>query len=263
MELHRGRAAAVVGRFNGFVVRRAAHQRGARPRRVRPLRVLRAHEDLRRRAARRAAHQREAHPRVLRPNVCGVDHHDQPQDQRHLPARRRPPALRRVVSDPRGRLCRRILAAPLALVRRRRLRPRRRLSRQPRPLAFNPKAPPPKTEAFWASSTPAGPEDAELADALDKLGNPVVTTLDEVSAPCTTGFHEWLHDRKNRRNIPHRFEACGYLLRCATPTPPGRPLEDQRAPSGRLRPPRPRPPDPHRACPRPRCKRVRSCRSSR
>jgi hypothetical protein len=37
---------------------------------------------------------------------------------------------------------------------------------------FNPKAPPPKTPAFWAIVANRAPEDAELADVLDGLGNP-------------------------------------------------------------------------------------------
>ena len=39
---------------------------------------------------------------------------------------------------------------------------------------FDPKAPPPKTAAFWAIvDASRAPEDAELADVLDRLGNPV------------------------------------------------------------------------------------------
>ena len=77
--------------------------------------------------------------------------------------------------------------------------------------AFNAKAPPPKTEAFWAIvTTGRAPEDSELADALDKLENPAVVTLDEVKRHAGTSFVMWLHERKNRRLIPHRFEACGY-----------------------------------------------------
>jgi hypothetical protein len=76
---------------------------------------------------------------------------------------------------------------------------------------FDPKAPPPKTAA-WHDIVAAScaPEDAELADALDRAGNPVVTTLAEVIANASQGFAEFLQDRKNSRKIPHRFEACGY-----------------------------------------------------
>jgi Family of unknown function (DUF5906) len=78
--------------------------------------------------------------------------------------------------------------------------------------AFNPKAPPPKTEAFHeivnASRTP---EDAELADALDELGWPNVVTITAVIlASKQSDFIDYLKDRKNSRKIPHRFEACGY-----------------------------------------------------
>jgi hypothetical protein len=77
---------------------------------------------------------------------------------------------------------------------------------------FNPKAPPPKTAAFWdivnASCTP---EDAELADVLDRLEDPDFTTLARVIANADQDFANWLKDRAHRRIIPHRFEACGYV----------------------------------------------------
>ena len=77
--------------------------------------------------------------------------------------------------------------------------------------AFNPKAPPPKTEAFWAIvDASRAPEDAELADVLDALGNPDAVTLVRVHGMATGDFQNWLGDRKNRRQIPHRFEQCGY-----------------------------------------------------
>jgi hypothetical protein len=95
---------------------------------------------------------------------------------------------------------------------------------------FDPKAPPPKTEAFWTIVNAArNPEDAELGDCLDYLKNPDAVTLAEVlraaktlfpppppappgmPLPKADGFADWLKDRRNRRVIPHRFEACGYV----------------------------------------------------
>jgi hypothetical protein len=77
---------------------------------------------------------------------------------------------------------------------------------------FNPKAPPPKTEAFWdIVNANRSPEDADLADILDDLGNPDVTTLDRVQNAATGDFQVWVKDRKNRRQIPFRFEQCGYV----------------------------------------------------
>jgi hypothetical protein len=77
---------------------------------------------------------------------------------------------------------------------------------------FDAKAPPPKTEAFWeivhASATP---EDADMANALEQLGWPTVTTLKEIRGHADCGFLEWLNDRRNRRLIPHRLEQCGYV----------------------------------------------------
>jgi len=80
-------------------------------------------------------------------------------------------------------------------------------------VAFNPKAPPPKTPAFWEiANSNRAPEDAEMADTLDLLGNPeAITTSDLISKSTSAEFSDWLADRKNRRIIAHRFEACGYV----------------------------------------------------
>jgi Family of unknown function (DUF5906) len=78
---------------------------------------------------------------------------------------------------------------------------------------FDAKAPPPKTAAFWdivGAST--APEDGELSDVLDKLGNPDAVTLAQLIEHSTgTEAAEWLMERKNRRAIPHRMERCGYV----------------------------------------------------
>ncbi len=77
---------------------------------------------------------------------------------------------------------------------------------------FNPKAPPPQTEAFWSivnANQPA--EEAELADAIDKLGNRDAFTLLQLRNITTdASLAQWLDDRKNRRVIPYRLEKCGY-----------------------------------------------------
>ena len=76
---------------------------------------------------------------------------------------------------------------------------------------FDPKAPPPKTAAFWdIVDASRAPEDAELADVLDRLGNPDATTLFRVTNEATGDFEAWVRDRKNRRVLPYRFEKCGY-----------------------------------------------------
>jgi hypothetical protein len=77
---------------------------------------------------------------------------------------------------------------------------------------FNPKAPPPKTEAFFAIvDANRVSEDAELQDILDELGNRKAITLDSICLKAADDFRCWLTDRKNRKQIPHRFEACGYV----------------------------------------------------
>jgi Family of unknown function (DUF5906) len=79
-------------------------------------------------------------------------------------------------------------------------------------LSFDAKAPPPKTTAFWdIVDANRAPEDAELADLLDRLGNPDATTLLRIQNEATGDFQNWIRDRKNRRVIPHRFEGCGYV----------------------------------------------------
>ena len=97
---------------------------------------------------------------------------------------------------------------------------------------FDPKAPPPKTEAFWSIvDANRSPESAELDDTIDKLGKPAVDqtgkpiidadgellidrpkilTLEKISLQAPPALRLWLDDRKNRRIIPHRLEDCGY-----------------------------------------------------
>jgi hypothetical protein len=79
--------------------------------------------------------------------------------------------------------------------------------------SFNPKAPPPKTNAFLEIvNASRAPEDAELADVLDKLGWPKAITLARLqNAADDIAFSDWLKDRKNRRTIPHRLEEAGYV----------------------------------------------------
>jgi hypothetical protein len=55
------------------------------------------------------------------------------------------------------------------------------------------------------------PEDAELADAIERLGSPRAITLSAVAACAEGTFRDWLTDRKNSRTIPHRLEAVGYV----------------------------------------------------
>jgi hypothetical protein len=77
---------------------------------------------------------------------------------------------------------------------------------------FDSKAPPPKTAAFWdIVAASSAPEDAELTDVLESLGNPAAVTLNQlIERTVGTEAMEWLMDRKNRRAIPHRMERCGY-----------------------------------------------------
>jgi hypothetical protein len=77
---------------------------------------------------------------------------------------------------------------------------------------FDPKAPPPKTAAFWdIVDANRSPEDAELADVIDIIGNPDALTLARLVQHADDPFREWLQDRRSRRQIPHRLESVGYV----------------------------------------------------
>jgi hypothetical protein len=77
---------------------------------------------------------------------------------------------------------------------------------------FDPKAPPSKTPAFWdIVHIGTAPEDAELADVIEKLGNPDAFTIAQLVATAPAVTAEWLKERKNRRIIPHRLGRCGYV----------------------------------------------------
>ena len=82
---------------------------------------------------------------------------------------------------------------------------------------FDAKAPPPKTPAFWEIvDASQAPEDAELADVLDALGNPDAMTLPQLIAEATGEAAEWLMDRRNRRASRIGWSAAA-TSPCATP----------------------------------------------
>jgi hypothetical protein len=91
---------------------------------------------------------------------------------------------------------------------------------------FNPKAPPPKTSAFWEIvNASRAPENDELADILDRLADsqPIdAITLDHVKARATEDFLSWLRDGRNARKIPHRLEDCGFVQVCNPDAKDGR-----------------------------------------
>jgi hypothetical protein len=78
---------------------------------------------------------------------------------------------------------------------------------------FNPKAPPPKTEAFWAIvNANRSHEENELAEVLVIIGNPPAVTLSQIlKAPMPSiKLQEWLNDSRNRRVIPKHMKTAGY-----------------------------------------------------
>lgn len=77
---------------------------------------------------------------------------------------------------------------------------------------FDPKAPPLKTPAFWeVVDANRAPEDAELEEVLEKLGNPTVTTLKVMADSAGHEFGRWLRDRRSTRQISHRMDTAGYV----------------------------------------------------
>lgn len=80
---------------------------------------------------------------------------------------------------------------------------------------WDPKAPPPKTAAFWELvNSGRAPEAAELADLLDEMSRPAVVTLASmlIRAGDSVGIRYWLEDRKNRLKLPMRMMDCGYVV---------------------------------------------------
>lgn len=82
--------------------------------------------------------------------------------------------------------------------------------------AFDPKAPPKKTAAFWRLvATGEAPEAGEMRDVIESLGDPLVLTLDAVLAAARAldkhDLADELGDRKTRRQVPHKFERVGYV----------------------------------------------------
>lgn len=77
---------------------------------------------------------------------------------------------------------------------------------------FDPKAPPPKTSAFWEIvQSSRAPENSPLADVLDEMDWPEAITLRSLASRAPPDFGEWLTDRRNARIVPHRLEECGYV----------------------------------------------------
>lgn len=76
---------------------------------------------------------------------------------------------------------------------------------------FNPKKPPPHTEAF-RDMVDAGRsnETSEFADLIEKLHNPDGVVLTQLIERADLELTLWLKDRKNRKNIGRRLAEIGY-----------------------------------------------------
>lgn len=84
---------------------------------------------------------------------------------------------------------------------------------------FDPKAPPLKTPAFWSMvDANRAPEESDLADLIDAVGNPPAITLAGICKqaspygdPLPNDLVSWLQDRRHARQVPHRLESVGYV----------------------------------------------------
>ena len=81
--------------------------------------------------------------------------------------------------------------------------------------SFDPKAPPPKTAAFWDIVNTGGARGRRDGRLIELLGNPQALVLADVIGQPTLdemfGLAEELNDRKARRALPHKFERVNYL----------------------------------------------------
>jgi len=87
--------------------------------------------------------------------------------------------------------------------------------------AFNPAAPPVKTDAFWSIvNANRSPTDSNVGDLVAGLtarrgGPPPILTLNDLKEYAADNYmndvHEWLSDVKHRRQIPAALERAGYV----------------------------------------------------
>jgi hypothetical protein len=77
---------------------------------------------------------------------------------------------------------------------------------------FDPKAPPPKTDAWWfiVQNNEDG-DGLELCNLLGQMGSPKAVTIAQIAERADADLKLLLIDRKNRRRIPHLMEAAGYV----------------------------------------------------
>ena len=80
---------------------------------------------------------------------------------------------------------------------------------------FNPKAPPPRTQAFWEMVNAMRSEkESEMEDIIDSLDKPTALTISDLISRASTvgrhGFVDFLEERKNARVVGIRLEQCGY-----------------------------------------------------
>ncbi|WP_454621321.1 primase-helicase family protein [Bradyrhizobium cenepequi] len=110
--------------------------------------------------------------------------------------------------------------------------------------SFNPKAPPVRTPAFLEIvASGVAPEEIELTDLIERMGNPDALTIGQLSDRANTesdlrNFASWIDNRNNRKSIPHKLEQVGYV-RVSNPDNPKQgiwTIRTWRVPSGETGP---------------------------
>lgn len=79
---------------------------------------------------------------------------------------------------------------------------------------FDPKAPPPRTPAFWQIvNAEEVPERSALRELIDEMGHPAAVTIKKLIAKTQqdSALETWLKEPKNRRQIPKNMNKAGYV----------------------------------------------------
>jgi hypothetical protein len=78
-------------------------------------------------------------------------------------------------------------------------------------ISFDPKAPPPKTPAFWAIlQAGQSPETIELSDVLEEMGWPDVVCSQAIAAEAGIDTLLWFSDPRHAKKVRYRLSDCGY-----------------------------------------------------
>ena len=213
-EVSPSRFSAVSTAFSNLVILRVNEARDLGE--LRPVQLLRPYESLIAAPPDTLRVDEKTRAGILHSKLLRRHYHDQPQERRNLPLT--DDRRHFVAWSPRQKEDEHFQNGywkDLWTYYRQRggLRACRRLPEIARYLSdFDPKAPPPKTAAFWAIV------DSNRAARKPNWPMLSISSVTRTPSRCCSfkarasrrSLWEWLADRKNRRTIPHRLEQCGY-----------------------------------------------------